>query len=170
MSGRPAWLTALLGVAGTVLGACQAPAPAPGIESISPKSGYTDRPVRLSIHGAGFLPSFELDPDTRDRRGDVSHFSGRVGTGDIAVRLHDFDWIGVTELSAWMDPQLPPGIHEVQITVPRGQVALLDPKLGFHSLGPDLDRPSLAIESPQPEMPITTGVPIKIAIAAADTA
>lgn len=159
---------ALFGALGAVLAACQAAAPAPVIEGITPTSGYTDRPVRLMIRGAGFLPTFDLDPDTHTRRGHVSRFSGRVGNTDVAVALHDFDWLDVSSLSAWMAPQLPPGTYPVQITDPRGQVAILDAALGFQALGPDVDRPTLVFESPLPSAPVAAGIPIKVAIAAAD--
>jgi hypothetical protein len=144
---------------------CGAGAPAPVIHGFTPPRGYSDRPLRVFIHGEGFLPAFEIDPSA-GRRGDVKGFSGRVGTDADAVALHDFDWIGVDELSAWMDPGLPAGAHPVEIIDPRGERARL--AIGFIALGPDRDRPTIEFVQPALDAPTAAGIPLRARIVAAD--
>jgi hypothetical protein len=137
-----AWLC--LGAACTA--GCAAGAPVPTLESVTPSRGYTDQPLRVVIRGDGFIPSFRLDPTRDARRGDASGFTGQVGTGSDAVKLHDFDWLDTTRLTAWMDPGLPRGLQPIEIRDPRGQSVGLSG--GFLSLGPDHDKPAVWIERP----------------------
>jgi hypothetical protein len=144
---------------------CGAGAPAPVIHTFAPARGYSDRALRVFIHGEGFLPAFEIDP-SRGRRGDVSGFSGRVGEGEGTVTLRDFDWISVDELSAWMDPGLPVGVHDVTVIDPRGEHARLPQ--AFLALGPDRDKPRVQFVQPAPGSPAAAGIPLRAKVVATD--
>jgi hypothetical protein len=156
--------TAVWACAACVIG-CGAGAPAPVIHSFTPARGYSDREIRVFIRGEGFLPAFQIDPSA-GRRGDVRGFTGRVGAGPAGVALRDFDWIGVDELSAWMDPGLPIGEHPVEISDPRGESARL--LMGFVALGPDRDLPTVRFLQPAPTAPTAAGIPLRARLVAAD--
>jgi hypothetical protein len=144
---------------------CGAGAPAPVLHSFAPARGYSDRAIRVFIRGEGFLPAFEIDPSS-GRRGDVSGFSGRVGEGEGTVTLHDFDWISVDELSAWMDAGLPMGIHDVTLIDPRGEHARLPD--AFQALGYDRDKPSVQFVQPAKGSPTAAGIPLRAKVVASD--
>ena len=148
-----------------VLG-CSGSAPVPAISAITPARGYTDRPVRLRIEGEGFLPTFQIDQGTGQRRGNVGQFWGRAGTGTDLVLLRDFDWLDKNTLMAWMEPGLLPGQHTVEVTDPRGQPARKE--MAFWSLGPDDDRPVMTFEKPAPGTPVVGGTVLTVAISAYD--
>src|SRR4051812_28975834 len=114
----PVRLPALV-CAACVLG-CGAGAPSPSVSMVTPTRGYSDRPLRLHILGKGFVPSFEIDQAAGQRRGEISRFSGRVGTGIATIPLHDFDWVDMNTLTALLDPGLPAGQYRVEVTDPRG--------------------------------------------------
>jgi hypothetical protein len=157
----------MVGFAACLAAACGAGAPTPTISAVSPGRAYSDRPVRLTIQGQGFLPVFQIDPAAGERRGEVSGFSGRVGSGGVFVGLRGFDWLDMNVLTAWMDPGLPAGERTLmQIIDPRGQTASLEN--GFWSLGPDDDPPTITFEKPGPQTPIAGGVTVDVAIAVAD--
>jgi hypothetical protein len=145
---------------------CGDGAPAATISQVSPERAYSDRPLRLTIVGQGFLPAFQLDPAGGGRRGEVDAYRGRVGTDTAPVALHDFDWIDKNTLIATLDPGLPAGQHMVEVTDPRGQPAS---KLGaFWSLGPDDDAPSVTFEKPAPMTAVVGGSTLDVAISASD--
>jgi hypothetical protein len=141
---------------------CGADAPAPSIAAVSPARGYSDREIRLLIRGEGFLPRFVIDPGSGMRKGDVTRFSGRVGS----VHLHGFDWLDMNQLSAWMAPGLPAGEHTLEVMDPRGKPGRLEK--AFWSLGPDNDPPAVAFEKPAAGAPVAAGSTIDLAIAARD--
>lgn len=147
---------ALLGIAGAAWSiACGEAPPVPAVESVSPQRAYNDRSQRLLIHGGRFIPSYTLDPATGLRIGDSSGFSGRLGLDGRWYALHDLGWRSERELSASIDPGLPAGYYDVEVTDPRGQRALL--RESFESLGPDLDDPSVEFETPDAALPVTAG-------------
>jgi hypothetical protein len=41
---------------------CASNEPQPRIEAVDPAQAYTDNDIRLMLTGAGFVPSFHLDP------------------------------------------------------------------------------------------------------------
>jgi hypothetical protein len=146
--------------------ACGAGAPSPSITAIMPARGYSDRPVRVTIQGKGFLPTFDIDPTSGRRRGDVSGFWGQVGTDTLPVLLRDFDWLDMNTISALMDPGLPAGTHRLTVIDPRGESATLPN--AFWSLGPDDDAPTVTIERPTAATPIVGGTVLDCVMAAAD--
>jgi IPT/TIG domain len=151
-----------------VVAGCAAGSPVPSLEGLSPDRGYGDQPLRVTIQGQGFIPSFRLDPDQDARRGDARGFSGRVGVGAGAVLLRDFSWVDLDQMTAWMNDGLPAGSHPAQIRDPRGQtVTLAD---AFVSLGPDHDAPVVRFVRPQPTFPLAPGLTVPVTVAAADVA
>jgi hypothetical protein len=149
---------------------CGEDSPAPSISAISPAQGYTDRPVRLSIEGQGFIPTYQIDQGAGVRLGQAGSFSGRAGQGTAPqpVELRDFDWLDKTSLKAWLEPGLPAGQHLITVTDPRGQTAVSPQP--FWSLGPDVYAPTVVIEKPEPGTPITGGTVLEVAISAVDRA
>jgi hypothetical protein len=147
---------------------CAAGAPIPKLDAVTPARGYSDQALRVVLRGDGFIPSFRLDPAHDARRGHVDGFSGRVGTGDEAVVLRDFDWLDTGQLSAWLDPGLPAGLHPVEIRDPRGQTAVLPQ--GFTALGPDQDKPLVHFDRPAKDTPLAPGATVRVSIRAEDRA
>jgi hypothetical protein len=136
------------------------------ISLVMPDRAYSDRPLRLTIVGDGFLPAFQLDPTNGERRGEAGKFSGQVGTGTQPVALHNFDWIDTSTLTATMEPGLPPGLHALEVTDPRGQPAIkMD---AFRSLGRDEDPPVVNFEKPAPLTPVVGGTKLDVSITAFD--
>jgi hypothetical protein len=147
---------------------CAAGAPIPKLDGVAPARGYSDQALRVLLRGDGFIPSFQLDPAHDARRGHAGGFSGRVGTGAEAVALRDFDWLDTGQLTAWMDPGLPAGVHPVELRDPRGQTAALPQ--GFTALGPDQDRPVVHFDQPQANAPLAPGVTVRVSVRAEDRA
>ncbi|HXU82763.1 MAG TPA: IPT/TIG domain-containing protein [Polyangia bacterium] len=146
---------------------CGAGAPKATITAVTPGRAYSDRPLRLTIQGQGFLPSFQIDPGAGRRLGDVVGFWGRAGTDTPQpVALHDFDWIDKNTITATMDPGLPAGQHTVEVTDPRGQPAVKE--MAFWALGRDDDPPTVAFEKPAPMTWVVGGVTLDVAIRASD--
>jgi hypothetical protein len=135
---------------------------------VIPARAYTDRAVRVTIRGEGFIPSFQLDPGQGIRRGNAAGFSGRVGRGPGAVALRDFDWLDAGVLTAWLDPGLPEGPQPVEVHDPRGQTVSLP--AAFTSLGPDHDRPDVTFLRPPRDAVLAPGVDVAVTVNAADVA
>jgi hypothetical protein len=155
-------LLCVLGVLG-----CGDGAPAAIISQVMPYRSYSDRPLRVTILGQGFLPAFQIDPAGGGRRGEAGSFWGRVGTDTPPpVSLHDFDWIDKNTLTATMDQGLPVGPHTVEVTDPRGQSA--SRQEAFWSLGRDDDPPSVTFEEPPMGTPVVGGTMLDVAISAFD--
>jgi len=154
-------LVCALGVLG-----CSDGTPTAIISQVMPEKAYSDRPLRLTIVGQGFLPTFQIDPAAGGRRGEVGKFWGRVGTDTPPVSLHDFDWIDKNTLTATMDQGLPAGQHTVEVTDPRGQSA--SKAAAFWSLGRDDDAPSVTFEKPAEMTPVVGGTTLDVAISAFD--
>jgi hypothetical protein len=138
----------------------------PQLEALSPATAYSDRSLRVVIHGEGFIPSYRLDPIRDARRGDARGFSGWVGTAGEGVRLHDFDWLDTSEMTAWMDGGLSPGPYPVQIRDPRGQTVTLHD--GFTALGPDRDPPAIRFVRPLPDALLAPGMTVAVTVSALD--
>lgn len=155
-------LLCLLGVVG-----CGGGAPQATISAVQPARAYTDRPLRLTILGQGFLPSFQIDPGEGVRRGSVAGFSGWVGIDtDRPVPLQHFDWIDKNTVTATMDPGLAAGQHTVEVIDPRGQAARKE--MAFWALGRDDDPPVVGFEKPAPMTPVVPGLVLDVAISASD--
>ena len=125
------------------------------LEAVTPASAYTDQSHRLILHGHGFVPRYVVDPAAGLRVGDAAGFSGRIGSGRDWTPLRAFGWRSDGELSAWLDPGLPRGMHTLELIDPRGVRATRP--AAFESLGPDLDPPTVEFELPDDELPVTTG-------------
>jgi hypothetical protein len=154
---------------GTALAGCAAGAPVPTLERLTPATAYTDRPLRVTIHGEGFIPSYRLDPVHDARRGDARGFSGRmVGPmmGLPAVALRDFDWLDTGQLTAWMDPGLTEGTYALELRDPRGQSVTL--ASAFRALGPDRSPPLVDFPSPPRGTPVAPGTMVKVTVLASD--
>jgi hypothetical protein len=54
---------------------CAGNEPKPRIDAVEPAQAYTDGDVRLTLTGAGFLPSFRLDPVSGERVATMEGFS-----------------------------------------------------------------------------------------------
>jgi hypothetical protein len=145
---------------------CGDDAPTATISLVMPDRAYSDRPLRLTIVGQGFVPAFQIDPGAGKRRGEVGQFRGRVGTDTPPVALRDFDWVDKNTLTATMDPGLPAGQHLVEVTDPRGEPARKP--AAFWSLGRDDDPPVVTFEKPAPSTPVVGGVTLDVAISASD--
>jgi hypothetical protein len=111
--------------------------PQPRIDAVDPAQAYTDRDIRLTLIGAGFIPSFRLDPVSGERVAMMEGFSGRIGSEPNWETLIDFGWVGPTQISAGLAKEhaedLPTGSCDVEITDPRGQKA----QSSFVALGRD---------------------------------
>jgi hypothetical protein len=145
---------------------CGAGAPTATISMVTPVRAYSDAPLRLTISGQGFVPAFQIDQGSGMRVGEAGRFWGQVGTGTQPVLLHDFDWVDKNTLTAWMDPGLPAGQHDLEITDPRGQLARKEQ--AFWSLGRDSSPPMVVFERPAPTTPVVGGVMLDVAISASD--
>lgn len=149
---RLAPLASFLGA--SLLGACQGVEPAPGLTGLSPARAYTDRDLRVVLHGSELLPSYRVDPSNGRREGDTRGFHGWVG--EARAPLRDFGWRGLEELSATLPRGLPPGLHQVVLEDPRGRRAVLPD--AFESLGPDTEAPRIEIDTPSPDLPLAPGM------------
>ena len=129
---------------------CAGNEPQPRIDAVDPAQAYTDRDIRLMLTGAGFVPSFRLDPVSGERVATMDDFSGQVSQGSISRPLTDFGWVSTTRISADLDIQDPDdfavGPCDVEITDPRGHRAPLAG--GFSSLGQYAFAPVLTVTSP----------------------
>jgi hypothetical protein len=129
---------------------CAGNEPQPRIDAVDPAQAYTDRDVRLTLTGTGFVPSFRLDPASGERVATTEDFSGRVSQGSHSAPLTDFGWASPTQISADLDIQDPDefavGPCDVEITDPRGHSATL--ANGFSSLGRYTFAPNLTVTSP----------------------
>ena len=137
----------------------------PQLDSVSPDRAYSDRRLRMTINGEGFIPSYQLDPIRDARRGDASGFSGWVGT-DEGAALHDFDWLDTRKMTAWMEGGLLAGPHSVKIRDPRGQTVTLHN--GFMALGPDSDPPTIGFMRPPPDVLLAPGMTVEVTVFALD--
>src|SRR5688572_2866276 len=84
--------------------ACDAAPPVPELRAVVPARGFTDRRLRLSLQGDGFLPSYQLDLESGRRLGETAGFVGRLGDGSLWVPLTGFGWKSAGELTAWLEP------------------------------------------------------------------
>jgi hypothetical protein len=129
---------------------CASNEPQPRIEAVDPAQAYTDNDIRLMLTGAGFVPSFHLDPVSGERVASMEGFSGRVSNQSNSAALTDFGWVSPTRISATLDIQDPDdlgvGPRNVEITDPRGQKAELPD--GFVALGRYTFAPELTVTSP----------------------
>jgi hypothetical protein len=102
------------------------------------------------LTGAGFVPSFRLDPVSGERVATMDGFSGQVSKGSHAALLTSFGWVSPTQISASLDVQDPDdlgvGPCDVEITDPRGNKAVLP--AGFFALGRYTFAPDLTVTSP----------------------
>ena len=130
----------------TALVSCTGSEPQPSIDAVEPSSAYADRDVRLTLIGAGFIPSFRLDPTSTERVAIMDGFSGQVGDQPLT----DFGWVSPTQISATLTStvamRLPFGLYQVEITDPRGRKAMA--ASGFTELGVDKKAPNLDVEGP----------------------
>ena len=124
-------------VCAAALVGCAGEEPHPRIDSVAPAQAYTDRDFWLTLTGADFVPSFRIDPGSGARVAMMDGFSGRIGGAPSWERLANFGWIGLTQISAGLAKDhaedLPIGPCDVEITDPRGHVAVL--RGGFVALG-----------------------------------
>jgi hypothetical protein len=153
-------------VCAVFVASCGGGAPKATITMVTPSRAYSDLPLRLTIHGQGFLPAFQIDQAAGLRRGEDGQFEGQVGTGTEPVLLHSFDWVDKNTLTALMDAGLPPGQHAIEVTDPRGQPARKE--MAFWSLGRDNDPPKVVFEKPSPMAPVVGGSTLDVAISASD--
>lgn len=145
---------------------CGADAPPPGITGVYPARAYSDRELRVFIHGTGFVPRFRIDQASGQREGDVRRFSGRVGGPGGWRSLRDFDWLDENQMSAWLEAGLPAGVHTVEVTDPRGRRGAKEE--AFWSLGADRDVPVVTFEKPAASTPIAAGMVLDVSVSAAD--
>jgi hypothetical protein len=149
---------------------CAGHEPQPRIDAVEPALAYTDGDIRLVLTGAGFLPSFRLDPVTGERVATMEDFSGRVGCESTRLPLSNFGWVGPTQISASLDIQdaddLAVGPCDVEITDPRGNKAVLT--AGFRAMGRHTFAPALTIVSPAGGDPYAPGCTIHGHVTAAD--
>ncbi len=143
---------ASLALCATALVGCAGSEPQPRIDAVDPAQAYTDRDFRLTLTGAGFVPSFRLDPESGERVATMQGFSGKVSQGSISAPLTDFGWVSPTQISADLDIQDPDdlaaGPCDVEIMDPRGHKAVLAG--GFLALGRYIFTPDLTVTSPAP--------------------
>jgi hypothetical protein len=145
---------------------CQWPAPEPRLDAVVPARGYTDSPLRVTLMGDAFVPTFRLDPGGDVRRGEAGGFSGRASGAQGGADLRDFDWLGPGQLSAWLEPGLPRGKASVLLRDPRGRTTTLEG--GFQSLGPDVEAPTVEWVRPAPGTLLAPGATVSIALRASD--
>jgi len=128
---------------------CAGNEPHPRIDSVAPAQVFTDRDLWLTLTGADFVPSFRIDPESGARVATMDGFSGRVGSEPIWRRLTSFGWIGLTQISAGLEKEeaedLPSDLCDVEITDPRGHVAVL--REGFDNAGTE-QAPFVTVTSP----------------------
>jgi hypothetical protein len=141
---------AVFAVCAAALAGCAGSEPQPRIDAVDPAQGYTDRDLRLTLTGAGFVPSFRLDPVSGERVATMEGFSGQVSDLSKSAPLTDFGWVSPTQISADLDIQDPDdlavGPCDVEIMDPRGHKAILS--RGFLALGRYMFVPDLTVTSP----------------------
>jgi hypothetical protein len=149
---------------------CAGNEPKPRIDAVEPAQAYTDGDVRLTLTGAGFLPSFRLDPVSGERVATMEGFSGRVSCGSTWETLTDFGWVSPTQISANLDIQDPDdlavGPCDVEIADPRGHKAVLP--AGFFAMGLYTFDPVLTIVSPTADDPYAPNTKIHANVTAVD--
>jgi hypothetical protein len=132
------------------LAGCAGNEPQPRIDGVEPAQAYTDGDIRFTLTGAGFVPSFRLDPVSGERVAMMEGFSGRVGNQPRWLPLTNFGWVSPTQISASLDVQDPDdlavGPCDVEITDPRGHKAVLP--AGFFAMGRHTFAPLLTVTSP----------------------
>jgi hypothetical protein len=150
---------------------CAGNEPEPRIDAVDPAQAYTDRDLRLTLTGAGFLPSFRLDPVSGERVATMDGFSGRLGNEPIWAPLTNFGWVGPTQISASLELEDPDdlgvGPCNVEITDPRGHRAALP--AGFLALGRDTP-PVVTVTSPEGNDLFAPGSAIHGIVSATDQA
>lgn len=148
---------------------CGQNAPVPVLHSVAPTTAYTEGPLRVTLYGGGFIPSYDLDLDDGRRRGSTAGFSGRIGSPASGWRpLRDFGWRSPDELSATLDAGLLPGTHTVEVVDPRGRTATLE--AGFVALGEDRAAPTLAFLTPGRTTPLAGGMMVAVRFTAVEAA
>jgi hypothetical protein len=130
---------------------CEDRQPEPQLRSVEPDTAYTDREVRLQIHGESFVPSFLVDPSSGRREAKANGFSARLIGNGMSVALSEVTWVSVDRLSAVLArgqaQLLPIGAYDVEITDPRGQTTQLG-KPAFTALGVDPGIFTVTIDAP----------------------
>lgn len=123
--------------------------PQPALTGVEPAQAHSDRDVVLTLFGADFVPSTILDPLSGRRIASSSGFRVRVGNATGWADLDGINWDSSGSLSATLSHDraqaLVPGALDIELTDPRGQVALLPE--AFVELGPDLAPPTITFTS-----------------------
>ncbi len=159
---------ARVAVVAALLAACEEGAPIPAVKHVFPAAAYSDRDLRVTITGGGFVPSYRIDSASGTRIAVDRGFSGTVGHPGATFSLRDLAWRGPTELSATIPAGLPPGAYAIKLVDPRGRTANLP--AAFTALGPDAAPPDIVFDGPDGSALAAPGLTINVAVRARDGA
>lgn len=159
--GRVMLLSLCLSAAG-----CGVEAPSPRLTGARPNAAFSDQVTTLRITGQDLLPRSRIDLGTGRSTPQTEGFTGRVGRNDTWAAVQGVEWLSVTELSGRLDPGLPRGDWDIEITDPRGRTAVLPS--GFFSAGTDDLPPTITILQPVNGTPVAVGATLRARFVAID--
>lgn len=140
------------------------------VTSISPATAFNEVAFPVTITGKAFRPIYRFDTMAAATQEESSSFSAALtpmgGAATDAIALSDVAWQAPDTITATAPAALPAGHYDVAVIDPRGVRVQLDD--GFVSLGPDLDAPTVQVESPSVGSLIGAGATITVKVVADD--
>jgi hypothetical protein len=129
---------AILGAAlgGLALSGCTPELPAPDLESAHPDWAYNGEPTEVSLVGSRFYPEVSVDLARDDARSDDDFLIELVGDAE-AFELEGVELQSTTELTGFVPEGHEPGLYDVRITAPGGQVTQLEDAFSITSTRAD---------------------------------
>jgi len=103
---------------------------APALEAVDPSSGPNDRAVPVLIHARGLAPLVGVDVGCYGHATANAHFDAAL---DIHL-LEAVSWQSSGDLAAVVPPGLPPGVYDLHVMPPNGNLLILPQ--AYQVLGP----------------------------------
>ena len=142
------------------------------LTALTPNHAYADAPLAAALRGGPFRPALSIDTSSGTAHIDTTAFDCSLLPATAAS--------GVTAASAlpiigWPDPMqldvsVPAGLnagpYDVQLRDPSGRTSVL--RMGFFSLGPDLDAPDVSLDSPLGGTFVVAGTRLPVIVSAND--
>jgi hypothetical protein len=141
------------------------------VNAVTPHMAFNDAPTPATIEGDGFRPAYRFDTMGGAASSEAAGFSATLvpsaeSTASVSVPLEGIAWRSMTELAATIPAAVPAGLYDVVVVDPRGGERRLP--AGFTSLGPDVERPAVTIDTPGPRSLIGDGATITVHLTADD--
>jgi hypothetical protein len=161
---------ARLGVAALFAAGCAGSTePKVTITDVTPAAAYSDATTSLVIHGGPFRPIYDIDTSGGHETLELGAFTAFIAPSDgfgVALPADQLMWLSTSELAATLPAGINAGSYDVEVRDPRGAVAMK--KMGFVSLGPDQQSPTVTIDEPESGTIVASGAEVPVAFTADD--